>query len=117
MSELTPLPGRRSPEFQGRDVLDEAWGKFRKAGVDLLREAARSPEAMAAHAKITKEAAAVLTRLAVESRKATAESRRKRAVSAEDRLRRVLRKGVRGGSDAAQRMLQRLDEGGHDDAA
>lgn len=108
MSE-TPLPPRRTPEFEGRDALDRAWASFRKASADLLRESARASAVPAAHAAITKEAAATLSRLAAQARRATAESRAKRQVTAEVRLRRSLRRVAGQGSAKAAEILERLD--------
>ncbi|MEU7380943.1 hypothetical protein AB0A91_13210 [Streptomyces sp. NPDC042207] len=119
MPELTPLPPRRTPEFDGRDALDAAWARFRKATADLLREGLLSPDVLPALTPIVKEATTTLTRLTREAHKAAAGSKRRQKARGdrEARLRRMLGRAAGQGSPAAERMLRGLDGEGPDGAA
>ncbi|MFF9861129.1 hypothetical protein [Streptomyces tendae] len=110
MSETTPLaPRERATPIEGREELDAAWGRFRKAITDLLREGLRSPDVLPALTPIVKEATVTLQRLTKEARAATAGSKRKREASAEGKLRKALVSASGKGSARAAALLEQLE--------
>ncbi|SFD61783.1 hypothetical protein [Streptomyces aidingensis] len=91
---------RRSRGYPGRDRLDAASMRFRRAVARLHREGQRSdPQTAAKLGPIVAEAEAVLLRLAERAEKAENESARNRRLLAEEeaRLDRLLRRAARRG--------------------
>ncbi|MCX4972182.1 hypothetical protein [Streptomyces sp. NBC_00620] len=100
------------PAYPGREQLDTANMRFRRALARLHREAGRhDPALMPKLAAIVQNATTQLAALAVEAEKAEDSSTRHRAAlkKEEDKVRATLRKGVRRGDPRAVSMLERLD--------
>lgn len=100
------------PQYPGRDQLDTANARFRRAIARLHREAGRhDPKLMSEVERIVREAADTLGRLAQDAEQAEgASTRHQRALKAqEDKTRAILRKAGRRGDQRAVDMLARLD--------
>lgn len=107
----TPTPKPKG--YPGRPELDAANARFRRALSRLHREAARhDPKLLPRLAAIVGEATEHLLRLAgdAEAAENTSERHRKALAAEEDKVRRILRRGVRQGSPRAAALLVQLDE-------
>jgi hypothetical protein len=103
----------RRPNYPGRDQLDAANMRFRRAVARLYREAGRhDPKLMPEVERIVREAAETLGRLAVDAEAAENTSARHQAAlkAQEDRLRAKLRPAARRGDPRAADILARLDQ-------
>lgn len=101
------------PHYPGREQLDNANMRFRRAVARLHREAGRhDPKLMPEVERIVAEAAETLGRLATDAEAAeNTSARHQRALKAqEDRLRAQLRPAARRGDARAVSILARLDE-------
>lgn len=103
----------KKPAYPGRPALDDANMRFRRALSRLHREAGRhDPALMPKLAAIVQRATDQLALLAVEAEQAEDSSTRHRAglKKQEDKVRAVLRRGVRRGDARAVSMLEKLNE-------
>ncbi|MGW1363510.1 hypothetical protein ACWCQP_39600 [Streptomyces chartreusis] len=103
----------RKPGYPGREQLDTANMRFRRAVSRLHREAGRhDPKLMPEVARIVNEAAETLGRLAADAEAAENTSARHQAAlkAQEDKLRAQLRPAARRGDVRALSILARLDE-------
>ncbi|MCX4908060.1 hypothetical protein [Streptomyces sp. NBC_00878] len=103
----------KKPAYPGRPALDEANMRFRRGLSRLHREAGRhDPALMPKLTAIVQRATEQLLALAVEAEQAEDSSARHRAglKKEEDKVRAVLRRGVRRGDARAVSMLERLNE-------
>lgn len=101
------------PAYPGRPALDDANMRFRRGLARLHREAGRhDPALMPKLEAIVQRATEQLTALAAEAEQAEDSSARRQAAVKveEDKMRAILRKGVRRGDPRAVAMLARLDE-------
>jgi hypothetical protein len=109
---MPDTPTRR-PNYPGRDQLDAANMRFRRAVARLYREAGRhDPKLMPEVERIVREAAEVLGRLAADAEAAENSSTRHQAAlkAQEDKLRARLRPAARRGDPRAVDILARLDQ-------
>ncbi|MFH9012656.1 hypothetical protein ACH4C6_14860 [Streptomyces sp. NPDC017943] len=109
---MPDTPTRR-PHYPGRDQLDVANTRFRRAVARLNREAGRhDPKLMPEVERIVREAAETLGRLAADAEAAENTSARHQAALKvqEDKLRAQLRPAARRGDHRAAGILARLDE-------
>ena len=99
---------RKAKGYPGRDQLDQASMRFRRAVTRLHREGLKDPVTAAKLGPIITEAVAALDSLAQRAQKAENESARNRAMLAreQEKLERVLRKGARQGSPRAAELLR-----------
>ncbi|MFD1660001.1 hypothetical protein ACFSL4_17810 [Streptomyces caeni] len=103
----------RKPNYPGREQLDAANARFRRAVSRLHREAGRhDPKLMPAVERIVLEAAETLGRLAQDAEAAENTSARHQAVlkAQEDKIRAQLRPAARRGDQRAVSILSRLDQ-------
>ncbi|MGW4021070.1 hypothetical protein [Streptomyces sp. NPDC005009] len=109
---MPDTPTRR-PNYPGRDQLDTANMRFRRAVTRLYREAGRhDPKLMPEVERIVREAAETLGRLAADAEAAENTSARHQAAlkKQEDKLRAKLRPAARRGDLRAVSILARLDQ-------
>ncbi|WP_327662447.1 MULTISPECIES: hypothetical protein [unclassified Streptomyces] len=102
------------PAYPGRDQLDTANQRFRRAVARLFREAVRHDDKLLPEVeRIVREAAEVLGRLAVEAENAEELSQRHQAATKreEDKMRAALKKLSRNGENArAAALLEQVEE-------
>ncbi|ULR50594.1 hypothetical protein [Streptomyces deccanensis] len=101
-----------NPQYPGRDQLDTANARFRRAISRLHREAGRhDPKLMPTVERIVREAADTLGRLAADAEAAESTSQRHQTdlKAQEDKLRATLRPAARRGDERAVSILARLD--------
>ncbi|MEW2610241.1 hypothetical protein AB0937_08525 [Streptomyces sp. NPDC047880] len=109
---MPDAPTRR-PHYPGRDQLDAANTRFRRAVARLYREAGRhDPKLMPEVERIVREAAETLGRLAADAEAAESTSARHQAAlkAQEDKIRAQLRPAARRGDPRAAGILARLDQ-------
>ncbi|MEU3413745.1 hypothetical protein ABZ760_21160 [Streptomyces sp. NPDC006658] len=101
------------PAYPGRDQLDAANMRFRRALARLHREGVRhDPDLLPELERIVREAAETLGRLAADAEAAENTSQRHQAAlkAQEDKIRAKLRPAARCGDPRAMQLLRRLDE-------
>ena len=110
---MTTDTPRTRPTYPGRDPLNEASARARRAFAAVFREGRRhDPKLLPELEKLVVEAAETLARIATDAEALEQSSaRHQRTLKAqEDRNRALLKKAVRGGSQRAVAILQRMDE-------
>lgn len=110
---MTTDTPRTRPTYPGRDPLNEASARARRAFAAVFKEGRRhDPKLLPALERLVVEAAETLARIATDAEALEQSSARHQRVlkAQEDRNRALLKKAARGGSARAVAILQRMDE-------